>query len=175
MAKLVRAHLLVFAKVWICAGHPQFREMNCTSDKPNFMTEKYFVDTNILIYAHDRAAGEKHECARRLLENLWATGQGVLSTQVLQELCVNLQRKLVRPLPIEEIRRLLNDYLSWEVVVPDPPAILQALDHEARYKISFWDGLILQAAEQAGASVVYSEDLAAGQRYGTVQVVNPFK
>jgi len=137
------------------------------------MPDKYFVDTNVLIYAHDRSAGLKHERARQLLERLWISGQGVLSTQVLHEVCINLRRKIAHPLPVDEIRRLLQDYLSWEVVVNTPASVLQALEIEVRYKISFWDALILQAAESAGAAVLYSEDLAAGQKYGPIHVVNP--
>ena len=139
------------------------------------MPDKYFVDTNILIYAHDRSAGLKHDLARQLLERLWISGQGVLSTQVLQEVCINLRRKIARPLPVDEIRRLLQDYLSWEIVVNTPESVLQALEIELRYKISFWDALVLQAAESAGAAVLYSEDLAAGQKYGPIQVINPLR
>ena len=137
------------------------------------MAEKYFVDTNILIYAHDRTTGAKHDRARQLIEHLWATGEGVLSTQVLQELCINLRRKVARPLPVDEIRLLIQDYLSWEVVLNTPESVLQALEIEVRNKVSFWDALILQSAESSGAAVLYSEDLAAGHRYGTVRVVNP--
>ena len=137
------------------------------------MTGKSFVDTNILIYAHDSSAGVKHDRARDLIERLWMSGEGVVSTQVLQELCINLLRKLARPLAIEEVRHLLEDYLSWEVVVNDAASVLQALEMERRFKLSFWDALILQAAESCGASVLYSEDLASGQRYGDVKVVNP--
>jgi predicted nucleic acid-binding protein len=137
------------------------------------MADKYFIDTNILIYAHDRAAGAKHERARQVIERLWTSGEGVLSTQVLQELCVNLRRKVAKPLPVDEIRRLVQDYLSWEIVVNTPDAVIQALEIETRYKTSFWDALILQAAEQSGAAVLYSEDLAQKQKYGSVQVVNP--
>ena len=137
------------------------------------MSDKCFVDTNILVYAHDRSAGVKHERARLLLEQLWNSGQGVLSTQVLQELCINLRRKVSRPLPIDEVRLLIRDYSTWEVVTNTPESILQALEIEARYKISFWDALILQAAESSGASVLYSEDLATGQRYREIRVVNP--
>lgn len=137
------------------------------------MPDKYFVDTNILMYAHDRSAGLKHERARQLIERLWTSGQGVLSTQVLQELCINLRRKVARPLSVEEVRRLIEDYLSWEIVVNTPASVIQALEIEVRYKTSFWDALVLQAAETSGAAVLYSEDLAAGQKYGPIQVVNP--
>lgn len=137
------------------------------------MPDKYFVDTNILLYAHDRSAGLRHERARQLVEQLWASGQGVLSTQVLQELCIILRRKIARPLPVEEMRGIIQDYLSWEIVINDSASVLQALEIELRYQTSFWDALILQAAESSGAAILYSEDLATGQKYGAVQVVNP--
>ena len=90
-----------------------------------------------------------------------------------KKLCVNLRRKLARPLSVDEIRHLIRDYMSWEIVVNTPEAVIQALDIEVRYKISFWDALILQAAEQSGATILYSEDLAAKHNYGTVRVLNP--
>ena len=138
------------------------------------MSDKYFVDTNVLVYAYDRSAGAKHESARALIEGLWNSGCGVLSTQVLQEFCVNLRRKAGQPSPADEVRRLIQDYSSWEIVVNTTESVLHALDIEARYRISFWDALILQAAESSGATVVYSEDLAGGQKYGSVRVVDPF-
>jgi predicted nucleic acid-binding protein len=137
------------------------------------MASKFFVDTNILVYAHDYTAGRRHEKAHALVEALWSSGRGVLSTQVLQELCVNLRRKSSPPLPVDETRRLLRDYLSWEVVVVAPEAVIEALEMESRYKISFWDALIIHAAETAGATTVYSEDLSNGQRFGSVRIVNP--
>ena len=137
------------------------------------MSDKYFVDTNILVYAHDRSAGLKHQRARVLIEQLWHSGQGVLSTQVLQELCVSLRRKSNRAPSSDEMIRLIQDYLSWEVVVNGSDSVVEALQIEARYKVSFWDALILHAAEKAGAAVLYSEDLAADQSYGSTRVVNP--
>ena len=139
------------------------------------MTGKCFVDTNILVYAHDRSAGVKHLRARGLVEELWNSGQGVLSTQVLQEFCVTLQRNSQTALPLSELRHILQDYLAWEVVVNGPESILEALAAQARYKISFWDALILHAAEKSGAPVLYSEDFASGQKYGAVTVVSPFR
>jgi predicted nucleic acid-binding protein len=137
------------------------------------MKDKCFVDTNILVYAHDRSTGVKHLRAQALLEQLWDSGCGVLSTQVLQELCINLRRKAGNPLPVDEVRLLIREYSTWEVVTNTPESVLKALDLEMRYKTSFWDALILQAAEDAGASILYSEDLAAKQRYGAILVVNP--
>ena len=137
------------------------------------MRDKCFVDTNILVYAHDRSTGIKHLRAKRLLERLWESGQGVLSTQVLQELCFNLRRKAGNPLPVDEVRILIREYSTWEIVTNTPESVLMALDVEMRYRVSFWDALILQAAAFSGASILYSEDLAAGQHYGSIQVVNP--
>ena len=137
------------------------------------MSDKFFVDTNILIYAHDTSAGLKHQRARALVEDFWNSGKGVLSTQVLQELCIDLRRKVSPPLPLEEVRLVIRDYLAWEVVTNSPESVLQALDIEERYQTSFWDALTIQAAENSGAAVLYSEDLSAGQGYGETQVVNP--
>ncbi len=137
------------------------------------MSAKCFVDTNILMYAHDTTAGVKHERARALVEELWRDRTGVVSTQVLQELVVNLRRKAARPLDPAAARDVVVDYLAWQVVVNTGESILHALDLEQRYRISFWDALIVHAADVSGASVLYSEDLSTGQRYGAVTVVNP--
>ena len=139
------------------------------------MSDKFFVDTNILVYAHDSAQGEKHKRAQALVQTLWESGDGVLSTQVLQELCVNLRRKSAPPPSVEETRKLIEDYSTWDVVVNTAESVLQALDFESRYQISFWDALIIQAATTCEATIVYSEDLADGQTYGAVRVVNPLK
>ena len=137
------------------------------------MSDKYFVDTNILMYAHDAAAGAKHERARALVEDLWRTRTGVVSTQVLQELCVNLRRKAGRPVDLKTVREIVTDYLAWDLYVSTGISILEALELEGRYRISFWDALVVQAAEASGAAVLYSEDLSDGQTYGAVRVVNP--
>jgi len=149
-------------------GSDPLRETNC-------MSGKAFVDTNILVYAHDVGQGTKHIRAQALVNALWENGEGVLSTQVLQELCITLRRKAARPLSAENTRKLIEDYARWNVVVNTADSVLDALDLELRYKISFWDALILSAAKQSGAEIVYSEDLADGQAYGEVRVVDPLK
>lgn len=139
------------------------------------MSAKYFVDTNVLMYAHDAAAGEKHARAKTLVEELWETRAGVVSTQVLQELAVNLRRNAKKPLDARATRDIVSDYLAWQVVVNGGDSILEALDLEARYQISFWDALVVQAAQASGAEILYSEDLSDGQAYGTVRVINPLR
>ncbi|MGQ0570720.1 MAG: PIN domain-containing protein [Armatimonadota bacterium] len=137
------------------------------------MNAKQFVDTNILMYAHDVSAGTKHQRAKALVEELWRTRLGVVSTHVLHELCVNLRRKAGRPLEFKATRDLIADYLSWQVMVNTGESILEALELEDRYQISFWDALVVQAAQACGADVLYSEDLSDGQTYGAVRLVNP--
>lgn len=137
------------------------------------MSDKFFVDTNILLYAHDSGTGIKHERARDLMDRLWSLRQGVLSTQVLQEFAISLRRKISPPLSAQETREWITQYMRWEVVVNMSRSVLNALEIEERYQISFWDALIVQAAENAGAETLYTEDLSDGQSYGSVRVVNP--
>jgi len=138
------------------------------------MSDRVFVDTNILVYAHDQSTGHKYERARALLEGLWSDGTGAVSTQVLQELSITLRRKIRSPLDWAGTYEILQDYLTWHVVVNDGKSILEAMNIERRFGIGFWDALIVHAAEAAGASILYSEDLSHGQTYGSVRVVNPF-
>ena len=139
------------------------------------MSDKYFVDTHILMYAHDTSAGEKHDRAKTLVEELWRDRTGVVSTQVLQELSVNLRKKVRRPLDAKTTRDIVADYLTWQVIVNGGESILEAIDLESRYQISFWDALVIQAAQLSGAEILYSEDLSDGQKYGSVRVINPLR
>jgi predicted nucleic acid-binding protein len=138
------------------------------------MSDSFFVDTNLLVYAHDRGSGSRHEIAKDLVRELWETRSGIVSTQVLQELYVSLRRKAERPLGLAAARRLIEDYRSWKVVINDGAAVLRAIDLEKRYSVSFWDALIIDAAATADAALLLSEDLGHGQRYGTIEVRDPF-
>jgi predicted nucleic acid-binding protein len=140
------------------------------------MTDKFFVDTNLLVYAYDDSAVAKHTTALALVDEAVKGGTPVISTQVLQELVVCLRRKVVRPLDPKEIRKIVSELLQdWEVFVNTPESILRALEIEQRYQISFWDALILNAAQSSAASILYTEDLNDDQMYGNVRVKNPFE
>jgi predicted nucleic acid-binding protein len=139
------------------------------------MNDRYFVDTNILVYAFDRFSGVKHVRANAVVSELLSSGRGVVSTQVLQELAVSLRRKVAQPLTRSEIRRVVEDFETWRVFVNTTESILYALEIEERHGISFWDAMIVQAAENSGAGTLYTEDLSDGQTYGKIRVVNPFK
>src|SRR5262249_42748362 len=143
LTKLVAARSSGSAKASTSSG---FRRARVTSS----MSARFFVDTNILMYAHDRSAGAKHERAKALVEELWSNRTGVISTQVLQELSVNLRKKVRRPLDLRTTRDVVADYLSWQVTANSRESILDAIDLESRYQISFWDALVIQAAQASG-------------------------
>jgi predicted nucleic acid-binding protein len=136
--------------------------------------ERQFVDTNVLVYAHDRSAGAKHLRARALLAELWDSQTGCLSIQVLQEFYVNITRKVARPLAPAEARQIVADLGQWHIHSPTVTAVLDAIAFQQRYDLSFWDAMIVTSAIQLGCSIVWSEDLNAGQDYGGASVVNPF-
>jgi predicted nucleic acid-binding protein len=138
------------------------------------MTDNIFVDTNILVYAHDLDAGTKRETAKRWLTDLWENRRGILSTQVLQEFYITLTRKLAIPLSTAVAKKTLRSYLSWEVVVNDGPILLHAIDIEEANKISFWDALIVAAAYAKNSTMLLTEDLNHGQNIEGILIHNPF-
>ena len=133
-----------------------------------------FIDTNILIYAHDTSAGQKHIRARELMRDLWQSGEGCLSIQVLQEFYVNVTQKVTKPLPTEAAAQIIADLAVWEVHRPRTEDVLDAIRLQKRYQISFWDAMILASALQLGCQVLWSEDLSPGQVYGRLEVQSPF-
>ena len=137
------------------------------------MSDKTFVDTNILIYAHDLDAKAKHEIAKEVLRDLWSSRAGVLSMPVLQEFYVNATRKISSPLSKKAARGVVNSYATWcvDTVAED---IFMAFQIEDEARISFWDALILASARKAGAVRILSEDLNAGQRIVGIGIENPF-
>lgn len=136
------------------------------------MTADVFVDTNILYYANTESEDPRHARARRQVETLWkAPGSAVVSVQVLQELHVNLIRKA--GLSIEQSAQRVGHYLAWRVVDNDRALLTAAFDVQARWQLSYWDSLIVAAAQRSGAATLWSEDLSDGQRYGEVLVRDP--
>ncbi len=135
---------------------------------------KVFLDSNVLVYAHDISAGTKNETARNIVGTLWTQGSGVLSTQVIQEFFVTVTRKLPKPVEVPTAQKVIADLLNWEVVINDGKSILGAIELMKRYKYSFWDSLIVQAALQSGAAVLMSEDLSYRQKIKGMRIENPF-
>ena len=137
------------------------------------MSVKTFIDTNVLLYAYDSDAGNKHLAAKSLLEELWENRSGVLSTQVLQEFYVNVTRKIAKPLARATARTIVDSYAVWctDITFADIGAAFR-IEDQAR--INFWDALICAAALKSGAERILSEDLNAGQKIAGVRIENPF-
>ena len=138
------------------------------------MSGRIFVDTNILVYAHDLDAGPKRKIAVAIMEELWEQEMGVISTQVLQEFYVTVTRKISTPLSRATTRGIIEDYLYWQVEQNSPATILSASEIEERYMLSFWDSLIIAAASNANASKILTEDLNHGQVIAGILIENPF-
>jgi predicted nucleic acid-binding protein len=137
------------------------------------MSGKTFVDTNVLIYAHDVDAKAKHETAMHLLRQLWSERSGALSMQVLQEFYVNVTRKIPHPISKQSARLVVNSYSIW-CVECTPGEISTAFRIEDESRITFWDALIVASALKSGASRILSEDLNPGQEIRGIRIENPF-
>lgn len=136
--------------------------------------EPTFVDTNVLVYAHDASEPAKQPIARAALERLWSTRTGLVSTQVLQEFYVVATSAHKLAMSPSDAREIVDLYSAWPVVVIEPVLILAASRLHETARISFWDALIVEAARVAGASRILSEDLAHAQRFEGIRVENPF-
>jgi predicted nucleic acid-binding protein len=138
------------------------------------MIDKIFVDSNILIYAHDLDAGARRQRAAGCLADLWDTRAGRLSTQVLQEFYVNVTQKLKVPLRKSLARELIQNYTPWVQSLITAGTVVRASEIGEIWRLSFWDSMILAAAEQSQAVQLLSEDLGHGQVIAGIRIVNPF-
>jgi predicted nucleic acid-binding protein len=136
-------------------------------------SDRTFVDSNVLIYAHDVDAGRKRDVAKALLRDLWLARTGVLSTQVLHEFYVNVTRKIRTPLSKADARAVVGTYVPW-CIQPETSDVNEAFRIEDEARLSFWDALIVAVAARSGATRLLSEDLNPGQVISGVTVVNPF-
>lgn len=134
-----------------------------------------FIDTNVLVYAHDADAGDKRATAKALLAELWDSRSGSLSTQVLQEFYAVVTRKFKPAMPLRKARAIVAAYGEWCNVVTQPQLIVAASRLEEEHTLSFGDALIVQAAIQADAERLVSEDLQDGRRFGVLTIENPFR
>jgi predicted nucleic acid-binding protein len=134
----------------------------------------FFIDTNILVYAFDHSAGRKHQIASQLVRECWENESGCLSIQVLQEFYVTLTRKISKPIEPLLARQVISDLAEWRMRSPDVSDVLQAIDYQQAYRLSFWDAMILQSAVRLGCTQILTEDMNHGQVFGPVRVVNPF-
>lgn len=134
-----------------------------------------FLDTNVLVYAHDRTAGAKRRIAADLVNALVRRREAVVSVQVLVEFAVTVTQRIPVRLSLARTAEILRDLAVLRVVSPTAGDVLAAVELAGRYSLSMWDAMILHAAASGGVSVVWSEDLTDGRSYDGVEVRNPFK
>lgn len=133
-----------------------------------------FVDTNILAYAHDASEKEKQPIAKELIDELWESERGALSTQVLQDFYVVATRKFEPPLSRKEARELVNSYGEWKLVRTDTVMIINASELEEKHQLTFWDALIIEAARRTGATRLITEDIPSSLTIEGIAIENPF-
>lgn len=133
-----------------------------------------FVDTNVLLYAYDTSAGERHERARDLVARLGRERQGILSIQVLQEFYINAVGKIAVPITPAIARDRVRALSRWPVHSPHAQDVVAAADIAEENTLSFWDAMIIRSAEEMGCPILWSEDLNPGQRVRGVEIANPF-
>lgn len=133
---------------------------------------KVFLDANVLVYAHDASAGRKQIVSRDWLARLARNGDGVISTQMLQEFFVTVTRKLAVP-PLAA-KAVMKTFQVFEIVQVTPGLIDEAIDCAVLNQLSFWDSLVLAAAASAGCTTLLSEDMNPGQIALGVKVQNPY-
>jgi predicted nucleic acid-binding protein len=133
-----------------------------------------FFDTNILVYAYDNHFPDKQQRAREVIISAVKNGNGVLSTQVLGEFFTVVTRKIKIPLSVKNARDIIKYMGRMTVQEIDVLIVERALDTLEQYKISYWDSLIVAAAEKAQCKCILSEDFNAGQKYHGIEITNPF-
>jgi predicted nucleic acid-binding protein len=133
---------------------------------------RYFIDSNVLVYANDRNAGEKQDRAIEVIERCMKAGNGVISIQVLQEYANIALAKLMQDAAV--VLRQLSLLDVFKVIAPSPAMVRRGVEIRSAYRISFWDAGIVAAAESADCNCILSEDLNTGQFYAGVKVTNPF-
>ena len=135
---------------------------------------RVFVDTNVFVYLFDAQVPAKQQRAREVVADLARSRALVLSSQVLSELYVTVTRKLAEPLDPRQALRVVADLAVFPVIAIDAALVQRAASRSLTEQIAHWDALILEAALEAGAETVYSEDLQPGAAYRGVTVVDPF-
>ncbi len=138
------------------------------------MSDKVFVDTNVLLYARDAGQPVKQPIAQSWLAALWDQRSGRLSFQVLQEYYVNVTQKLKPGLPVEQARQDVRNLMLWNPIATDAALLESAWKLADRFKFSWWDALIVAAARRADCALLLSEDMQHGLNIDGMIIVNPF-
>ena len=138
------------------------------------MSDKIFVDTNILVYCFDSSDMIKKEKAVQILESLWESSSGVSSLQVLKEFFVTVTAKLPEKMDFKSAKSAVTGLLSWNLFMENRNSLEKSFEIIQKYQLSFWDANILSAAILSDCNKIYTEDLQHGQVIEGVQILNPF-
>jgi len=138
------------------------------------MTDKVFLDTNVLVYLYDESSPDKQARSRTILEKDPERFRFIISTQVLQEFYVTVTRKLSSPLREEDAVAAMRGLQELPVIRIDVPLIFDAIGLRRKFQLSFWDALVIQAALISGCTRLLTEDLQHGMRIGDLTIENPF-
>ena len=139
------------------------------------MKDKYFIDTNIFVYAHDSNSKMKREASQKLIMDGIKDELAVISTQVLSEFFVVITKKVQKPLPQKTAKKEIELLRCLEIVEINIQTILSSIDLHVESKVSFRDSLIIVCAQNSNCKYVFSEDLNPGQKFNGVEIINPFK
>ncbi len=139
------------------------------------MPDKVFIDTNVLVYAHDSSLPDKRRISQELILGHMREGAAVISPQVLGEFFITATKKSAKPLSESQAKKEILLLSSLATVDIDATLVVRALEIKGKWRLNYWDSLIVAAAERGGCKILYSEDMADGQSYGSVTVRNPYK
>ena len=138
------------------------------------MNDKFFLDTNIFAYMFDARAAQKAEKARRLIKQAVSTRKGVVSQQVVQEFFNLAFRKFQPAMTLAEAEEYLSTVFQPLLIVQSVQTYKEALQLHSRYRLPWYDSLIVAAARESGCEILYTEDFQHEQRFGDLRVKNPF-
>jgi len=138
------------------------------------MSDKRFIDSNVAVYAYDTDEPEKQAVAQEILRRGIEEDNVLLSAQVLGEFFNVVTRKIKNPMSADEAQEAIHCMSAFRCVDMDLPMVDRAIDFHRQYQLSYWDAMIVAAAERGGCSGILSEDLNTGQKYSGILAVNPF-
>lgn len=138
------------------------------------MSDKIFLDSNIIIYAYDKSDPERQKKAQQILKDVFQNENGILSPQVLSEFFVVVTRKIKNPLSSIDAKTIISSLSFLQVEEIDLTSVKRAIETHIQFKISYWDSLIISTAERAVYNIILSEDLNHGQIINGVEINNPF-
>lgn len=140
------------------------------------MSDRFFLDTNIFVYSFDWSVPDKARRAAKLIRDGLDSGNGIVSYQVVQEFFSVAFRRFAKPMSVFAAEQYLNTAFRPLLAVHSSPALfVSALGIYAQYHLSWYDCLIVAAAQEANCSVLYSEDMRHGQRFDRLKIENPFR